>query len=178
MQWTDQQYDRVARYLDGDPLELTDLERDLVEQVHSGLDIVQAGVDLQKRHQAMDKARRRMSAELARPARRKAVLACFTAAEAIAVAAVLVIALALQAIKPATGPLDLWAAVPIEAIGLGETNAITERISLVARDIDMLEVDLLMPATTMDPASFEIDQLKYDLEQLWNYEPVEFYLEG
>lgn len=178
MQWTDQQYDRVARYLDGDPLELTDLERDLVEEVRNGLDIVQAGIDLPKRHQAMDKARRRMSAELARPARRRAVLACFTAAEAIAVAAVLVIALALQAIAPIASPLNGWAAIPIEAIGLGETNAFTEQIALVERDIDMLEADLLMPAITMDPASFEIDQLKYDLEQLWNYEPVEFYLEG
>ncbi len=179
MQWNDKQYERVARYLDGDPVELTSRERELAEEVRSGEVIVTAGIDRRVRHRAMDQARRRMSAELARPTRRKALLACVTAAEAIAVAAVLVIALTLQGVvTPPAAPVSSLAGLPAEALGLAERSEIANRISLVRQDLDMLEAELMVPAAIMDPTSFEIDELRYDLEELLNYEPPEFYLEG
>jgi len=178
MPWTDEQYERVARYLDGEPLVLTERELELAEEIRAGEAVITAGIDPRARHRAMDKARRRMSAELARPTRRRAVLVCFAAAEAVAVAAVLVIALTLQGIAPAPTPANSWADVPLEAIGLAESSEITEHISLVQQDIDLLEAELMMPITSMDPAGYEDDDLDSDLEELWYYVPAGLYLKG
>lgn len=178
MPWTDEQYERVARYLDGEPLELTDRELELAEEIRAGEAVVTAGIDPRLRHRAMDKARRRMSAELARPTRRRAVLACFAAAEAVAVAAVLVIALTLQGIAPAPTPANSWTDVPLEAIGLAESSEITEHISLVQQSIDLLEAELMSSITSMDPVDYEDDDLDSGLEELWYYLPAGLHLQG
>ena len=160
MQWTEQQYERVAQYLDGDPIELTAAERDLAEEIENGLSLVTAGIDPHMRRRAMDKARRRMSAALVRPRRRKVFLTCFAAAEAVAVAAVLVVAFALQPVAPPAIHTNDWAHVPLEVIGPDTPTQIAQAISLVRYDIDLLEADMLLLPTAIDPASFEIDELQ------------------
>jgi len=178
MPWTEQQYERVARYLDGESVELTARQRELAEEIRAGRATVTAGIDPRMSRRAIDKARRRMSAELARPRRRKISLACLAAAEAVAVAAVLIIALTLQPMATPETDADNWAEVPLEVIGPDGRSEIAQRISLVRQGIDLIEADILSPAAVIDPAGFEIDELRYELEGLLDYQRPEFYLEG
>ena len=164
-------------HLDGQAVELTNQERRLAEQIASGGAVVTAGIDARLRRQAIDRAKRSMTARLAKNRRRKAILACFTTAESIAVAAVLVIAITLQTMAPLLH-MNIWNNVPLEAFGPDQSGEIAQQISLVQQDIDLLEAELLVSPETMDPAEIEIDELQYQLDELLQFDSSDLLLEG
>ena len=179
MQWTDEQYGRVARYLDGQPVDLTGPERDLAGEITGGGEVfVTGGIDVRQLHRAMATARRQMSVALARPRRRKIFVACFAAAEVAAAAAVLVIMLTVRGMAPPATTHNALADAPLDVISSFADGKIAEEILLVHQDIDLLEAEIYAPAIDFDQASFEIDELQFDLEELMNCEPPDFFLEG
>jgi len=178
LQWTDEQYGRVARYLDGQPVDLTGPERDLAKEITDGEVLVTGGIDVRQLHRAMATARRQMSVALARPRRRKIFAACFAAGEVVAAAAVLIIMLTVRGMSPPAVTHNALVDAPLEVISSPANGDIAEQILLVHQDIDLLEAEICAPAIDFDQASFEIDELQFDLEELMNYEPPDFFLEG
>jgi hypothetical protein len=64
-----QQYEQIARYLDGEDVQPDLAQRELVEQIRRDEQAVGPALDVATPPAAMDKARNRMLAELSRPTR-------------------------------------------------------------------------------------------------------------
>lgn len=98
----DQQLDRVARYLDGELLELSSEERALAQEIegHEAMLSRAMGGDIGPSAMAMNRARRRMTAALAAPVTHKFGVLRIGSLVAAAAAAVLVISVLLP--PPAT----------------------------------------------------------------------------
>ncbi|GAG02154.1 unnamed protein product, partial [marine sediment metagenome] len=105
MNLTEEQYARIARWLDGQDVELSAEERAVAAEVRQGEGYLAAMLDVPLRREALDRAWRRLAADLARP-RRRALQIGYAAGAIAAAAAVVILAVTLMHSPPAgTTPL-------------------------------------------------------------------------
>ena len=89
MPLNEEQYERIARWLDGEPIELSEVERAVAEEIRRDEAFVASLAPVQAPTTALDRARRRMTAELARPSHRTNWVGRFAVAAAAVAIAVL-----------------------------------------------------------------------------------------
>ena len=200
MMLTNEQYERVGRYLDGEALALTDAERAVAEELRrdeaavgglfdadppAGLtDADPPGVMLAEIRRdeaalaalldapvppaALERAKRRVVAELARPARWRRRIG--VAAASMAAAAAILLAVVLLPGPDSGGRRgDLAGAdkpVPVEVIVASIRGSDDPAINLLAKEINQLEAEMFASAP---PASLDmgIDQVQDALEGFW-----------
>lgn len=172
MDLNDRQNENVARFLDGEKVELTAAERTAADEIlrmEIGL-----GEELaaQPSREATQRARRRMRAALARPRRRQ-----WVGAVAVAAAAVILIAVAVTQFisPPAVSPetkldVDVLADVYLEADQSADLDVLAEEIA-------QLEADMVSSLSTQRAQS-ELDELEQNMETFWLEEPFGWIDEG
>ena len=153
MALNDAQYERIARRLDGQDVELSEQERMAAEQIRRRQVNLAAMLDVNAPPKALAKARRRMRGAVvgrARPRRRSLYLAVATAAAAVLVAMVY--------LKPLASSKDVQ--VP--------TEVLFSELDRLAEDIQKLEAHIVTHASagalerTLDP-----DEFDFQIEALW-----------
>ena len=135
-----QRYDRLARWLDGEDISLSDAERAELEQFQRAEGRLAAMLDVRVPPGAMARARRRMVAELARPrrwARRLGVAA------AIAAAAAIVVGVAVRWPADSPRPDGAAASVPLNVlVDVLRQSDRHEDLELLADQIDELAMEV------------------------------------
>ena len=170
MALTEEQYERIGRWLDGESVELSANERAAAEEIR-GAEAHLAGPmrDVEVPARAMARARRRLVAATARPALRVRFVGI--AAGAAAVAAAVVIALLTFLAEPdsrkpdrnqaddQTIPVEVWVAAVQQTPG-------GDDIALLADELDKLEAELAW-SETAQPLDRQIESLARELDQFW-----------
>jgi hypothetical protein len=159
-----QQYEDIARYLDGEDVPLSPPLKELAEQIRRDEQTVGPGLDVATPPAAMDRARSRMLAELARPTRR-AWGRWIAGASAAAAAAVVVLALWLTPEArhdPAAGLAGAEPSVDQFAYALAEDPE-DEMFREAVQDVEDLQLQLALgPVVT---PMVGVDELDADLER-------------
>ena len=156
--------DRIASWLDGDNIALSESERALADEIRRDQMVLDTPIDRRRVHLAMDHARRRMTAELARPSRRKQWLAVITSTEAIAVAALLVVTILTGMVTNGSDPASLDAMIRVV-----NTPDVPDDFDLVQDELDALEAELFVDVpgenrTGPDSVPLEFDERWLDEE--------------
>lgn len=178
---TEQQYERIAQWLDGRDVALSDAERILAEQIRDDETFVGAAVAVAPPRAAFDRASRRMTAELARPTgwRRvgRFVTAAAVAAAIIVVAAMLMYGPAPTVDPPDTPPGPLAADVPIEVRieFMEESIRPGMVVEMLAGEFESIEVDSVLVTAGGGTADVEINALEDELDDIL-LDPVEPWL--
>jgi len=167
MNLTEEQYARVAGWLDGQDVKLSAEERAVAEEVRRGEGYLTAMLGVPARHEALDRAGRRLAAELARPRRRALRIGRLAGAIAAAAAVVILAVTFLRsppAERPAAPGADVYELAWDEFIS--EPSAAEEELDLLARQIDEVEAEMSIsfPPSTMD---VYIDALRGEIEEFW-----------
>ena len=149
--------DRVASWLDGEHVELTDADRALADEIRRDQMVLDAPIDRRRMHAAMDHARRRMTAELASPSRRKRWLAVITSTEAIAVAALLLVTVLTGMVTNGSDPASLDAMIRV--VNTPETP---DDFDLIQDELDALEAEILVDAPRGAGGDLESGPLEFD----------------
>ncbi len=171
MTLNEQQYERA---------ELTDCQREQAEQIRRDEAALTGVLDCDAPRAVIDRARRRMLAELARPGRRRIVRIGVAAAAAVAAAIVLVVTL-LPAGRTDTTPefatplpglsIDILVA---EALKTGSAD-----LDILASQIDALEADIMLAASPALPETApDLDELENEIDEFWIDQSLPDSLEG
>jgi hypothetical protein len=177
MELNSEQYERIARWLDGEAVELAPEERAAAREVRAGEAGLKAALgEPAAPARAMERASRRLRAALsARPgaAARRAVrgryIAVAAAGAAVAAALVIVSALGLRAPQPAWPAGDV--SVPTYVwVGTLEDPPGGVAIHMLAREVDRFAADLAVSRapSVMD---WQIDSVQHELDNFWQEEP-------
>jgi hypothetical protein len=160
------QFDRVAAHLDGQGAELSAEHSAMARQVKSGEAWLAAQLATPLPREALERARRRMRAELAAP-RHGVLFRIGTAAAAAAAAVLLAAGLALWgpwgggevAKNPASGGEEVvcWA---------GSLDPEDAEIAMLADEIDRLGAEMILPlpGRVLDA---HLDALQQSIEEFW-----------
>lgn len=178
MELDERQYERIARWLDGEAVELTAAERHAADEIAGLEEGVGAAMNVQTPLAAMERARMRMRAAAATPRYRLLRIGTYAAAAA---AAVLFITTALPTGTPnkpamvggvASGevPLDVW----VQSMN---PPADSVAITLVAEQADSLAADMAA-AKPMPAVDRGIESLQQDIKDMWLDNQVISQLEG
>lgn len=162
MELNERQYQRVARYLDGEPVQLSETERQLAEEIRQAERELAPKLEVQPPGETVERALRRITAALAR--RRRRVLPFIAPAVA---AAAIVVAVAAMHLWPSGQAAPEVGAITLEA--LAEAYASEDEdidLDLIARELDELEVSIVVPLPA-DPVEAEIDALQQELDAFW-----------
>lgn len=166
-------HDRIAQWLDGQPVELTDSERLIADEIQRDQALLDAPVDPLRQRVAMDHARRQLSAELARPTRRKRWLAVITSTEALAVAALLVVAWLTHVVvvepNRAHDVNDM-----IEVVAAPE---VPDQIDLLQDELDALQAEMMADLNGADTRS-DIELLRHELNNFWSDDMMKIWFGG
>ncbi|MHC4562345.1 MAG: hypothetical protein ACYS8X_06175 [Planctomycetota bacterium] len=170
-QLSEHDYELIGRWLDGEPVELTDAQRAAADEIAQDANALDLSVDARRQHQAMDRARRRLSAELARPTRRRR-LSIVASVEAVAVAAVLIFTIIVG-----TG-VDADSIWPLEAIiaAADEADA-PDVMDLIQDEMDALQAELLVELPDEGHEELELDDLQREIDEFWLDEPADILFE-
>ena len=163
---TEGQYERLARWLDGEDVQLTEAERIAADSIRRDETDLYGRLDAAPRRGAMARARRRMTASLAHPStgtrwRHYAIRAAASVGAAVLVAAVLlrptVTDDTLKGIASAVS-LDAW-------YNVVQDSVIVDEIDLIGDELDELEADVL---TSLPPSlqEMELDAIEQQVEEL------------
>ena len=167
MNWmTEGQYERLARWMDGEDVQLTEAERIAAESIRRDETDLCGRLDASPPRGTMARAGRRMTAALAHPAmgirwRHYAVRAAASVGVAVLVAAVLlrptVTDDTLKGIASAVS-LDAW-------YNVVQDSVIVDEIDLIGDELDELEADVL---TSLPPSlqEMELDAIEQQVEEL------------
>ena len=158
-----QQYERVARYLDGQDERLSASERELAERIRRDEQTL-IGLEVAAPRRAMARARRRMVAALARPGGRLWWLRPVVAAEAAAVAALLLVALTLAMLSRDTVRPVERGEVPTSVLAASAESSAAGDLDVLEGALDEFEADivaLLAPSQT----DVEIEALEEDVRE-------------
>ena len=161
----DRQYERVARFLDGDPIELTDQEREIAEELQGDEAALVGRLDAAPPLGTMGRARRRMQAELARPrwrAFRYAPRAAVAAAVVAAIFALVWVGIESRSPTPSEGP-TLEGNLFAEVYSRPENDV---ELDLIAEEVTALETEMLT-SSPESPLVTELDTLERSLETFW-----------
>jgi hypothetical protein len=174
MTLNNEQYERIARRLDGEELSLSAEESAAAAEIRAGETALGTALgEPAVPHRAMARAQRLLRSATAR---RVVVRARFIglAAAGAAVAAALLIALALRVAGPPGGPVAAppnngiaSAAVPVDVwLGAMSTPPGGAAIHLLSGEMDRFEADLAgsRPAGAMDR---QMDSVQQDIDRFW-----------
>ena len=170
-QWNKEQFDRVARWLDGEQIQLTDSERELADDfLRSEKALGDASIPLPS--QADQRAHRRVAAALRGVRIRKRVRLAFMSG--VSVAAMIVISLGLINLM-ATGSIlsdyDPLAWLFDDGEQSREVWRMPEQdpqLVLLAGDLDEIETALFTPEPTPVPIEApQVEELDRELEEFW-----------
>ena len=165
MTLNDQQYERIARWLDGERVSLSEPELRAAEQIKSGEGRLGVYLDVRVPGPAIDRARSEVSAALAARGRSRRI---FTYIAPAAAAAMLLIGLGVLFVM-------LQSPVPVEPDGRA-VAAVDEAgllAALVDPDAGLLEADLEQIADDLFMASVgmyddaQLEQLDQELAEVW-----------
>lgn len=169
MAMSEANYERIGRWLDGEPIELTSEERMVADEIRRDQLVLDVPIDPRRQHQAMDHARRRMTAELARPSRRKRYLALLTSVEAAAVAALLLVTWTVHMVANGTGSADL---VEVYTQAAAEIRTLDE-IDVLQDELNYMQADIIADVFDDPHEQLEIDDLQLQLNDYNLYDPME-----
>jgi hypothetical protein len=170
-QWNNEQFDRVARWLDGEPIQLTDIERELADDfLRSEKALDDASIPLPS--QAQQRAHRRVVSALRGVRIRKRVRLAFMSG--VSAAAMIVISLGLINLMT-TGSIlsdyDPLAWLFDDGEQSREVWSMPEQdpqLALLAGDLDEIETVLFTPEPTPVPIEVpHVEELDRELEELW-----------
>jgi hypothetical protein len=178
MQLSEHDYELIGRWLDGEPVELTAAQRAAADEIARDTAAVDLSVDPRRQHEAMDRARRRLSAELARPTRRRR-LSIVAAVEAVAVAAVLIFTI-MVGTGIDTGPawsLEAIIAAADEADAPDMMDLFQDEMDLIQEEMDALEAELLVDLPDEGHEELELDSLQRQIDEFWLDQPADILFE-
>ena len=163
MSLTEEQYERIALWLDGRDVTLDEAERAAADQIRRDEAMLGRRLGAEAPPQALRRAANRMTAELARPRRQTIWVGRFAAAAA---AAVLIALIIWTSPKDRTDPPVGQQMVPIEVV-LDEMQNAAEAgaIDLVADELDALESEIVA-TLDQDVADLEIRAIESDIEDV------------
>jgi len=171
MTLNEQQYERA---------ELTASQRERAEQIRRDEAALTGVLDCDAPSAAIDRARRRMLAELARPGRRRAVRIGVVAAAAAAAAIVLVVTL-----FPARTPVttrEIAKDLPRLSIDTLVAEALktgSADLDILAGQIDALEADIMVAASpALTETAPDLDELENEIDEFWIDQSLPDLLEG
>jgi hypothetical protein len=172
------QYERVARVLDGESIELTGAEQALLDEIRGELAEGQRLEVGPVPTEAKARARRRI---VAAAAGRRQVRRCQWVAGAVSAAAVLLAAIGLWWARP-DGPaeppqaMDLPPASPETLVLALHTDPETQLLLDAAAEVEAVRSDLLIsdsPGRQVDPLDRRMDHLDAEIETLLDSNPFE-----
>ena len=175
MQVYDADYERIGRWLDGEAVELTAAERAVADEIRRDELLLDAPIDGRGQHEAMARARRRLSAELGRPRRRKLVLAALTGVEAAAVAALLVMVWTFHVVSNGNGPPSIMSLEMFVQV-TGQTDG-PEEMDLIEDELDRLRAEMLVELPE-DDSDAALEDLQEQLDELWLDGPPDIWAES
>jgi len=186
---TEQQYERIARWLDGRDVALSDAERRVAEQIRDDETFVGAMADVAPPEAALDRASRRMTAALARPSPWRRV-GWFVTAAAVAAAIIVVAAMLMYGPGP-SGPTPERIpgerividspGVPIDVMIREMETRIEDMeesirpgmvVEMLAGEFESIETDSVLVTAGGGTADVEIDALEDELDNIL-LDPVE-----
>ena len=165
MKPTEEQFERVARWLDGEPVELSAAEREIADAIQRDERRMAAELDVSTPTAAMARARRRATAALAGRRRRWWPAVAATAAAA----AIVLVAISLRGPTPPIDPPG-GDAVPMEVVlaDVGEVD-----LDLLAEEVETLAAEVRLSGIPGGSAG----ALDPSVEELWT-EPASTGPEG
>ena len=177
MTMNEEQYERIAWWLDGEDVTLTDDERRCAEDIRRGEALLAHAADVNAPRSALDGARRRMVAELPRPRWRVTWIAWTAAAAAVVLLAAGVLWIGIGPPKSQTSPEAYG--VPLEVALEEMENAVDAgELDLLADELAELQADILVAADYKDvdaeigAMENEIDSVLADDSAAWlDYDP-------
>ena len=154
------QYERIARRLDGESVELTVEEQAAAEEIRRSEAALAGQVEVDPPREALVRARRRVVAALLRPRRRRWRYAAVAAA-AVLLVVVGVLWILVGRTTPATSP---WQG----AVSMANGSVASENMDLdvIAAELDELEADWAVSLPT-GASDAEFDALEESLEIFW-----------
>lgn len=182
MEMTEKQYERIARWLDGQEVTLNEAERIVADEIGRDERMLASAVPADAPREALGRACRRMAAELARPTRRLWI-GRFAAAAAAA-AAIIVVAALLTTTPPLRDPLPpkppgpVMADVSIETLieEMEESLRPGVVVQLLAGELEAIEADMLVTAEIGDmdlqinAIEDEFDDILLDPAAPWSFD--------
>ncbi|MDY6913293.1 MAG: hypothetical protein SVT52_02390 [Planctomycetota bacterium] len=168
MERDERQDDRIARWLDGQDVALTESERaeamGFVEAERS----VGRRLDAAPPRQAMDRARRRLTAELARPRRRheqRARLIAVAAAAALILVAVAAKLMMDYGSAP-VGEAPVYQGIPIETlVAAAQQSVADDEIDMLAGELSQLQAELVVSMPSDDDIWFQLNDAPGDVPE-------------
>jgi len=162
MALNEQQYRRIASWLDGEPVALSPEERAVGEEIRRAEWRIRGLMDVGVRPEAIDRVRRRVAAELTRRRRRVLRISYVSAA---GVAAAIILAIAVFQPGPAGSPTAPATAAPTPYV-VPEPTACDMEIELLAGDIDELTSEVLFSEFSIGlDTSFDV--IEEEIQELW-----------
>ena len=167
---TEERYERIALWLDGQDVTLGDAERAAADEIRRDEAFVGAAADVRAPHSALDRASRRMAAELARPTRRLRIGRFVAAAGAVAAAIIVVTALLMRGPEPGTPqtpdpPLPSVAEVNTLIEEMEESIRPGMMVQLLAGDLELLGAEMLVTAE-IGEMDLEINALENEIDSI------------
>ena len=160
MRISEEQYERVAQYLDGRDIDLDGAERDLSEEIRRDERLL-AAFDVAPPASAMARARKRMIAALGRVRTRLLWLGRVVGVESAAVAALLLVAVTLATISTGPARRTRPAPVPTSVLLAPVVAPAGDDLDILAGQLDELEADMVASLTT---SRLEIESLERDIQ--------------
>ena len=162
MSLNERQYERIARRLDGEQVELSAEEQAVAEEIRSGEGVVGQVMEVSVSPRALEQARRRMAA---RPVRLRRRILRFSYLSAAAVAAILVLAVTLFWQTPTKGPSEGNGFAAAQYV-VPELTAQDVEIELLASEIDELAAELTL-SDSFSGLDGSLDVIEEDIERFW-----------
>ena len=161
MELSEEQAERVARYLDGEPVQLTSAEQVIAEEIRRGEALLAGIPDVRAPVGAMQRAQRRMMGELARPRRRSKWLIW---PGAVAAAGILIVAGLLWRAAPPSAAIDLPMDILAEAYAAPDENL---DLDLIEQDLHALRAEVLVSAPIESSIETRMEAVQGMLETFW-----------
>lgn len=158
-----EQFDAVARWLDGQAVELTAQEKALAEELQANERQVGPLLEAPMDAAVLEHVRQRLRNR--RVVWRRVVQLRYVASAAASAAAVLLVALTLNPGRPNQAPAPQAAEAATPAPGF---SAQEEELVLLARDLDALEAEMTIRRTPT--VANDIDSLQSDINNFWSEE--------
>jgi len=167
---TEEQYRRVAQWLDGEPVSLSDPERAVAEALRADEAFFAGVAAADAPTSALQRAGRRLRAEMARPSYGVVWLRRLGA---VAAAAVVILSASLWR-WPSPEPL---VEVPVETVLAEMENATSAgEVDLLADEMASFQAELLLTPAA-DVTDLEIEAIERDVDDLLSDEPASWFFD-
>ena len=167
MALSERQYERLGRRLDGEEVRLNPAQQAAAGEIGAWEQTLAPAMDVPLPTGAIDRVRRRVAAELARPRRR--ALRVVYAAGTVAAAAAVIIAVALNWQAPPTRPPEAPSVAGPSGYAMAVLPPPAEpcpEIGALAREIEEFEAEMIPSAQPLG-MDVELEQLRRDMDNFW-----------